>query len=149
MRGQPLVDLLESLGIQRSHSRPRTSNDNPFSESQFKTMKYRPTYPRHFDSLEHARSWCREFFLWYNDHHRHEALALLTPADVHAGRSQQRLAQRAQTLTAAYKKHPNRFVNKPPTPGQLPKEVAINPTPNPRTHSNNQTGATDSREVTK
>lgn len=131
MRGWPLADLLESLGIERSHSRPNTSNDNPFSESQFKTLKYRPTYPRRFESIDHARAWCGEFFDWYNQEHRHEGIALLTPADVYTGRAPAKLAARAQTLAAAYAQHPNRFVKGHPKPKNLPHEVAINPPPQP------------------
>lgn len=127
MRGQPLADLLESLGIERSHSRPRTSNDNAFSESQFKTMKYRPTYPRRFESMEEAREWCREFFAWYNHQHRHEGIALFTPADVYTGRAEERLAVRAETLAAAFARTPNRFVKGAPIPRRPPADVAINP----------------------
>lgn len=131
MRGRPLADLLESLGIERSHSRPRTSNDNAFSESQFKTMKYRPTYPRCFESEGEARAWCREFFSWYNHEHRHEGLAMLTPADVHTGRTREKLALRAETLSAAFEQYPERFVKGAPKPKVPPAIVAINPTPEP------------------
>jgi putative transposase len=137
MRGQPLADLLETLGIERSHSRPRTSNDNAFSEAQFKTMKYRPAYPRRFESFSHAQDWCREFFTWYNHQHRHEGIALLTPADVYAGRTEAVLAARTQTLTAAYAAHPNRFVKGQPKPKAPPTQVAINPphrNPSPGDH---------------
>lgn len=147
MRGQPMADLLESLGIGRSHSRPRTSNDNAFSESQFKTMKYRPTYPGRFDSEDAARAWCREFFQWYNHGHRHEGLALLTPADVHAGRAAEKIEARAAVLAAAFRRTPNRFVRGLPTPGRPPETVAINPTKPPRPEA--QTGATQLQEVTK
>ena len=131
MRGRPLADLLESLGIERSHSRPRTSNDNAFSESQFKTMKYRPTYPRYFESEEEARAWCREFFPWYNNEHRHEGLAMLTPADVYTGKWRERLAIRAEALAAAFEQYPDRFVKGAPKPKEPPAIVAINPTPEP------------------
>jgi putative transposase len=131
MRGRVLADLLESLGIERSHSRPRTSNDNAFSESQFKTMKYRPTYPRCFETVEEARAWCREFFAWYNHEHRHEGLALMTPADVHNRRTAQVLTKRAEVLTAVYAQHPSRFVRGAPRPKSPPTIVAINPTPKP------------------
>jgi len=141
MRGQPLADMLELLGIERSHSRPRTSNDNPFSEAHFKTMKYRPTYPKCFESQEHARAWCREFFPWYNNEHRHEGLALLTPADVHNGRTQSVLERRAQTLASAYAQHPERFVGGTPTPRRPPDQVAINPTPKPSRSTNPNTTA--------
>jgi putative transposase len=131
MRGRPLADLLESLGIERSHSRPRTSNDNPFSESQFKTMKYRPTYPRRFESVTEARAWCSEFFAWYNHEHRHEGIAMLTPADVYTGRFRQKLKVRAEALSAAYEQTPERFVKGPPAPKQPPEMVTINPEPKP------------------
>jgi putative transposase len=147
MRGRPLADLLESLGIERSHSRPRTSNDNPFSESQFKTMKYRPTYPKRFGSEAEAREWCREFFHWYNNEHRHEALALLTPSDVHTGAVHDKLRVRAGALDAAYEMTPNRFVKGKPTPKRPPTTVAINPPKPPRSAA--PTGATQLQEVAK
>lgn len=131
MRGRALADLLESLGIERSHSRPRTSNDNAFSESQFKTMKYRPTYPRHFETINEARAWCRAFFAWYNHEHRHEGLALLTPADVHNGRTAAIVAKRAETLSAAFDQNPHRFVKGAPSPKSPPTQVAINPSQEP------------------
>lgn len=148
MRGRPLADLLESLGIERSHSRPRTSNDNAFSESQFKTMKYRPTYPRHFESEADAREWCRQFFAWYNNEHRHEGIAMLTPADVYMGRADCVLAARAETLAAAYEQTPGRFVKGAPRPKEPPREVAINPPPKPP-RSADRTGATQLQEVAK
>lgn len=131
MRGRPLADLLESLGVKRSHSRPRTSNDNPFSESQFKTMKYRPTYPKKFESEAEAREWCREFFTWYNHEHRHESLAMMTPADVYTGSFRQKLTVRAEALAAAYEQTPERFVKGPPAPRQPPAMVTINPETKP------------------
>lgn len=147
MRGRPLADLLESLGIERSHSRPRTSNDNAFSESQFKTMKYRPTYPRQFETEAEARDWCRKFFDWYNNDHRHESLALLTPADVHSGDAREKLEVRAEALAAAYEMTPGRFVKGKPIPKQPPATVAINP---PKPHrSGPPHGATQIQEVAK
>lgn len=148
MRGQPLADLLESLGIERSHSRPRTSNDNAFSESQFKTMKYRPTYPRRFESQTEARQWCREFFAWYNNEHRHEGIALLTPADVYGGHTQTRLTTRREALAAAYEQNPARFVKGAPKPKEPPIEVSINPTPKPP-RSEDQPEAAQLQEVAK
>jgi putative transposase len=148
MRGRPLADLLESLGIERSHSRPRTSNDNPYSESQFKTMKYRPTYPSCFQSIEEARAWCREFFAWYNNEHRHESLGLLTPADVFLGRTDEVLEKRAQVLREAHAAHPERFVKGVPKPKRPAPVVAINPpseTPDP----NAPDEAVQAEEVTK
>lgn len=119
--------LLSDLGITQSHSRPYTSNDNAFSESQFKTLKYHPTFPERFCSLEHARTFCRSFFGWYNTEHRHGSLALLTPAAVHYGRGEAILAQRAATLAEAFAKHPHRFKGRAPKVGTLPQAVWINP----------------------
>lgn len=148
MRGRPLADLLESLGIDRSHSRPRVSNDNAFSESQFKTMKYRPTYPKHFESEREARAWCRYFFAWYNNEHRHESLAMMTPADIHTGTYKHKLARRSATLNAAYEQHPERFVKGPPAPKHPPAQVAINPEPKPP-QSARANEVTQSQEVAK
>ena len=122
-----LAFMLADLGVTRSHSRPYTSNDNPFSEAQFKTLKYHPTFPERFGSLEDARSFCAPFFTWYNTEHRHSSLALLTPADVHYGRAQQILEQRAAVLRAAFEANPKRFKGCLPTPGKLPEAVWINP----------------------
>jgi putative transposase len=127
MRAKPLAQLLADLGVTRSHSRPYTSNDNPYSEAQFKTMKYRPDYPEHFDSPEHARQWARLFFHWYNHDHHHVGLGLMTPAVVHYGRAEAVQAQRQQVLTAAYTRHPERFVKGPPLAPTAPRAVWINP----------------------
>ena len=148
MRGRPLADLLESLGIERSHSRPRTSNDNPYSESQFKTMKYRPTYPSRFQSMEEARAWCREFFTWYNYEHRHESLGLLTPADVFLGRTEEMLEKRSQVLRAAHASHPERFLKGVPQPQRPAPVVAINPKPE-TPDLDNPDGSIQPEEVTK
>ena len=126
MRSKTVALLLADLGVTKTHSRPYTSTDNPFSEAQFKTMKYRPTFPHRFGSLQHARSFCGPFFGWYNTKHRHSALAMLTPQDVHYGLVVQRLAKRAEVLAAAYAAHPERFPNGLPTPGSLPQAVWIN-----------------------
>ncbi len=131
-RGAPmrskLVSLLFSdLGIEASHSRPRVSNDNPFSEAQFRTFKYRPEFPDRFGSLEHARAVSHDLFDWYNDAHHHSGLIYLTPADVHYGRADEALANRHQVRLAAYAAHPERFVNGRPTMQTLPREVWINP----------------------
>jgi putative transposase len=126
MRSQTVALLLADLGVTKTHSRPYTSTDNPFSEAQFKTMKYRPTFPPRFGSLQHARSFCGPFFGWYNTEHRHSALAMLTPQDVHDGLVEQRLAKRAVVLAAAYVAHPERFPHGVPTPGALPQAVWIN-----------------------
>src|SRR5664280_1182595 len=127
MTSKPVAFLLADLGITQSHSRPRVSNDNPYSEAQFKTLKYRPDFPTRFDSIEGARAHCREFFAYYNDVHRHSGLGLHTPADVHLGHAPAVQAQRAQVLTAAYLAHPERFVHRPPTPPVLPSAAWINP----------------------
>lgn len=131
-RGAPMTSktvsqLLADLEVTRSLSRPHVSNDNPFSESHFKTLKYRPDFPPVFGCIEDARSHCRAFFDWYNNHHRHSGIAWLTPSDVHDGRAPQMLAVRQETLTAAYAAHPERFVKKPPAVTQLPEAVWINP----------------------
>ena len=127
MIAQPVAFLLASLGVTKSHSRPHVSDDNPFSESHFKTLKYRPDFPERFASLEHARAFLRAFFDWYNTQHHHDALALLTPHDVHHGLVSQRLEQRGRVLDAAYAAHPERFVNRPPAPAAPPQTVWINP----------------------
>ena len=110
-----------------SHSRPRVSNDNPFSEAQFRTLKYWPGFPDRFDSLAHARELCRSFFPWYNHQHHHSGLRFLTPAVVHYGRAQRVLADRHRVQLAAYREHPERFVNGPPQLERLPAAVWINP----------------------
>ena len=127
MTSQTVAQLLEDLGVAKSHSRPHTSDDNPFSEAQFKTMKYRPDYPARFDSLAHARTWAIAFFDWYNNQHRHSNLGLMTPATVHWGMDDQVTVQRQQVLRAAYAAHPERFVKGMPTPPQAPDAVWINP----------------------
>lgn len=122
-----LAQLLGKLGVTKSHSRPYTPDDNPFSEAQFKTMKYRPDYPDCFDSLVEAQAWARDFFYWYNNEHRHSSLGLMTPATVHYGRAASLTARRQATLTSAYEAHPERFVKGPPQPPELPQAVWINP----------------------
>jgi putative transposase len=127
MTAKPVAQLLADLGVTKSHSRPHTANDNPFSESQFKTLKYRPEFPDRFGSLQDARGFCGPFFSWYNTEHHHSALGLLTPDSVHYGGAPEVIAQRQQVLTAAYLAHPQRFVRHPPRPPQLPAAVWINP----------------------
>ena len=127
MRSDGLAQLLGSLGVERSFSRPRVSDDNAFSESQFKTLKYQPDYPDRFPSLSDARAWCQEFFGWYNDHHQHSGLALFTPADVFFGRVEEVAARRQAALDAAHAAHPERFPNGPPVARRPPTSVAINP----------------------
>jgi putative transposase len=122
-----VAQLLADLGVERSHSRPHVSNDNPFSESQLATVKGHPEFPDRFASFEHAHGFCRRFFPWYNTEHRHSGIAFLTPEVVHSGRAPVVLARRARVLDAAYAIHPERFVRRPPRPPQLPAAVWINP----------------------
>ena len=110
-----------------SHARPRVSNDNPFSEAQFRTFKYRPEFPKRFGALEHARAICHDLLAWYNDAHHHSGLSYLTPADVHYGRAPAILDLRHRTRLVAYAAHPERFVSGPPRPETLPTAVWINP----------------------
>ena len=131
MTSKPVAFLLADLGVTQSHSRPHVSNDNPFSESQFKTLKYRPDFPGRFGSIEEARLHCQNFFGWYNDEHRHSGLGLHTPADVHYGLAETVRDKRAGVLAAAYAEHPERFVRKPPEPPQLPTSSWINPPDHP------------------
>ena len=131
MTSKPVALLLADLGVTKTHARPHVSNDNPFSEAQFKTLKYRPTFPTRFGSIQDARAHCHVFFAWDNTEHHHVGLGLLTPADVHHGRAAQRLAARATVLATAYAAHPERFPAGAPQPRALPGEVWINP-PKPR-----------------
>jgi putative transposase len=126
MTSKPVAMLLADLGVTRSHSRPQVSNDNPYSESQFKTLKHHPSFPNRFGCIQDAGAFCQTFFAWYNHEHRHSGIALLTPADVHYGRAERITSARAQVLEGAYAAHPERFVGKPPTPPQLPEQVWIN-----------------------
>jgi len=127
MTSKPVALLLSDLGVTKSHSRPYVSDDNPFSEAQFKTLKYRPAFPDRFGSLLDARAFCQRFFPWYNTEHHHSGIAMLTPEDVHLGRAAQRLAARAAVLARAYAAHPERFVRGRPQPAPVPGEVWINP----------------------
>ena len=131
-RGAPMTSkctaqMLADLGVTRSLSRPQVSDDNPFSEAQFKTLKYHPGFPGRFDDLAATITFCRSFFPWYNTEHRHAGIAMLTPHDVHYGRASQILEQRERTLRLAWSRHPERFVNGTPKPQPLPQEVWINP----------------------
>jgi putative transposase len=126
MKSKPVALLLSDLGVTKTHSRPHVSNDNPYSEAQFKTMKYRPGFPERFGCLVDARAHCGDFFPWYNNEHHHGGLGMLTPHDVHFGLAEARLAQRADVLAAAYVSHPERFPLGLPRPQALPKEVWIN-----------------------
>lgn len=127
MRSKPVAFLLADLGVTKTHSRPYTSTDNPYSEAQFKTLKYRPDFPDRFDSILHARSWGRGFFPWYNDEHRHSGIGLMTPATVHYRRASEVHDQRADVLAAAYAANPERFVRGLPQPPKLPAAAWINP----------------------
>jgi putative transposase len=126
MTSKPVALLLADLGVAKSHSRPSVSNDNPYSESQFKTMKYRPEFPDRFGSIEDARTFCRTFFPWYNTEHYHSGLGLLTPEDVHYGRAPRIIEARQEVLLSAYEKHPERFKGRIPKPDPLPDAVWIN-----------------------
>lgn len=126
MKSKPLAFLMSDLGVTKSHSRPYVSDDNPYSESQFRTMKYRPDFPDRFGSIQDSRAFCQQFFQWYNEEHRHSGIALLTPAMVHFGEAPIVLAQRQVVLDTAYRAHPERFVRQPPKPLPLPSEVWIN-----------------------
>ena len=126
MTSQPVAFLLSDLGITKTHSRPHVSNDNPYSEAQFKTFKYRPAFPERFGSIEHARALSGDLFRWYNHEHHHSALGLLTPADVHYGRAATKTAQRAVALAQAYARHPERFAKGLPQPPAVPTQVWIN-----------------------
>lgn len=127
MTSQCVAHLLVDLGVTKTHSRPQVSNDNPFSEAQFKTVKYHPSTPDRFGSVEDARIWARELFQWYNHAHHHTGIALLTPATVHRGQAPAVLAARLDVLRAAYHAHPERFVRGAPRPAELPAAVWINP----------------------
>jgi len=127
MKSHTVAQLLATLGVVKSHSRPHVSNDNPFSESQFKTMKYRPEFPDRFGSQEDAHAFCQPFFHWYNREHYHSGLGMLTPATVHYGRAAEVLAARQKTLDAVFAAHSERFVRKRPEPLALPDAVWINP----------------------
>jgi len=127
MTSKPVAFLLADLGITKTHSRPHVSNDNPYSESQFKTLKYRPDFPARFASMEEARAFCQQFFPWYNTAHRHSGIGLLTPEAVHYGRAEALHTARRQVLATAYAAHPERFVNQAPEPPPLPTAAWINP----------------------
>lgn len=140
MRSKLLAQKLADLGVTRSFSRPHVSDDNPFSESQFKTMKYRPEFPDRFPTKEAAHAFCRDFFAWYNEEHQHSGIALLTPSQVHHGEAAAILETRRAALLAAWEAHPERFVHGAPRPATLPTAVWINPPATPP-----ETGATPSK----
>lgn len=126
MKSKPVALLMSDLGVTKTHSRPHVSDDNPYSEAQFKTLKYRPDFPERFGSIEDARSFCQAFFGWYNAEHRHTGIGLFTPECVHYGRAEGVYTSRKEVLKAAYEAHPERFVRKFPTPPRLPTEAWIN-----------------------
>lgn len=135
MTSKSVALLLADLGVSKTHSRPQTSNDNPFSEAQFKTLKYHPRFPARFDSIQHARAFCRDFFCWYNTEHRHGSLGLLTPEAVHFGKHEEILSRRAAVLQAAFEQHPERFKGRLPRPKNPPEAACINP---PKTSSSRE-----------
>ena len=126
MKSKPVAALLHDLQVGQSHSRPHVSNDNPFSEAGFKTLKYHPNFPARFDSLSEARDFCASYFAWYNDQHHHTGIALLTPAQVHFGEAEAILSRRHETLLAAFAAHPERFGYRQPRREGLPEAVWIN-----------------------
>jgi putative transposase len=126
MIAKPVAHLLADLGVTKSLSRPHVSNDNPYSESQFRTFKYRPDFPDRFGSFEDGHAHCGRFFSWYNDDHRHSGIGLHTPADVHYGRAEEIRARRGAVLLDAYAANPERFVRKIPTPPAIPAVAWIN-----------------------
>jgi putative transposase len=129
MTSKPVAFLLSDLGLTKTHSRPYTSTDNPYSEAHFKTLKYRPGFPTRFENIEHARAFCRDFFDYYNHHHRHSGIGLMTPATVHHGRADQIHTARARVLDAAYARTPERFIRRAPTPPPVPTATWINKPP--------------------
>jgi putative transposase len=143
MTSKPVAFLLADLGVIKTHSRPHVSNDNPYSEAQFKTLKYRPGFPDRFASIEEARAFCQDFFRWYNAEHRHSGIGLMAPEIVHYGQAQAAYDARAQVLATAYAAHPERFVRQAPRPPQLPTAAWINP---PRPTSDPPTAAEEARQ---
>lgn len=139
MRSKPVAALLVDLDVAKSHSRPYVSDDNPFSEAQFKTLKYRPDFPARFGSLADARAFCQQFFAWYNEQHQHSGIGYMTPHSIHYGTAQAIHATRQATLDKAFAAHPNRFKGKQPKPHHLPTEVWINPPKDSNNLHTNQT----------
>jgi putative transposase len=127
MKSKLVAQLLTDLGVIKSHSRPHTSDDNPFSEAQFKTLKYRPDFPTRFPNIGAAEGHCQRFFTCYNREHKHSGIAMLTPHAVHYGRADEILAQRQCVLSDAFARHPERFKDIAPTVTPLPTTVWINP----------------------
>jgi len=128
MTSKPVAFLLSDLGVTKTHSRPHVSNDNPYSESHFKTLKYRPDFPDRFGSIQDARAFAKQFFGWYNEEHRHSGISMLTPAMLHHGEAELVIAKRQAVLNDAYARHPERFA-KPPVSCPAPQHVWINKPP--------------------
>jgi putative transposase len=126
MKAKPTAFLLADLGATKSHSRPHTSNDNPFSEANFKTLKYQPQFPKRFGRIEDARTFCRRFFTWYNRDHHHVGTGLMTPDQVHYGQAKAIRAARQGVLAQAYQANPERFVRKTPVPSPILTRTWIN-----------------------
>jgi len=147
MKSHGFAELLGELGVERSYSRPRVSNDNPYSESHFHTVKYQPDYPGRFHDLAHARRWCDDFFRWYNVDHHHDGLALYTPEDVFFGRVDAIAAQREAALLDAYRWHPERFLRGAPTVRRPPERVLINPADGEPAPTADQVLATPAEEL--
>lgn len=126
MKSKLVAHLLSDLGVTKTHSRPYVSNDNPYSEAQFKTLKYSPAFPERFGSIQDAREFCQQFFKWYNSVHKHTGIALITPEQVHYGQAEKIQAQRAVVLESAFKEHEKRFKGKMPKPLPLPEAAWIN-----------------------
>ena len=132
MKSKPVALLMSDLGVTKTHSRPHTSDDNPYAEAQFKTLKYRPDFPERFGCIEDGRNHCQGFFPWYNKEHRHSGIGLLTPETMHYGLAQDVRKAREEVLRLAYDAHPERFVRKIPVPPTIPKAAWINkPKPAP------------------
>jgi putative transposase len=148
MTAKTVAELMIDLGIVKSHARPRVPDDNPFSEAQFKTLKYRPGLPKAFGSVQDARAHCRPLFDWYNNAHYHSSLALLTPATVHYGTAASVVAKRQEVLDAAYAAHPERFVGGPPQVPAVPEEVWINGPALELDATPHQTNGTDHHDQT-
>ena len=127
MKAKATAQMLADLGVTKSHSRPHVSNDNPFSESHFKTLKYQPKFPKRFGCIEDAKAFCRDFFSWYNQDHHHAGIGLMTPDQVHYGQADLIHAARQHVLDIAFRKNPERFVKKPPQPPEKPTAAWINP----------------------
>jgi len=130
MKAKTTALMLADLGVVKSHSRPHTSNDNPFSEAHFKTLKYQPEFPKRFETIDEARALCRRFFTWYNEDHHHAGIGLMTPDQIHFGQADALYVARQATLDAAFLNTPERFVRQPPKPPQVPTAVWINPPKN-------------------